>query len=330
MPLTDPGSYVGVMDEIAAHWEDVNTELGGAPATDLKIAGGMTRALFITLRNDVAGKLTEEQDLENARQVSATDRDQKKDTVKDQLGQFRSMVRAVLPKSKYAGALPIVPQFSAAESKFLAPLDDAASVWARINLDATIPGFTPPLVIGPLTQAQYLANITALRTAFTALATAENDQRIGLRERDVLLDDARERMVQYRAAVEAVLGPNHPLTQSLPVITPAPGSTPDPVVLSAVWNPATAHADLSWPESPNPALLEFEIRRCQGATWNDAIAEVIGNIPAGAGSPVLIPPITFSTTSGLDSSGDVATFKVFVRLTTGNVAGSNAVTITRP
>jgi hypothetical protein len=65
MPLTDPGSYVGVMDEISPHWEDVNTELGGAPATDLKIAGGMTRALFITLRNDVSAKLIDEQDLEN-------------------------------------------------------------------------------------------------------------------------------------------------------------------------------------------------------------------------------------------------------------------------
>jgi len=32
----------------------------------------------------------------------------------------------------------------------------------------------------------------------------------------------------------------------------------------------------------------------------------------------------------LATSGDVASFKVFVRLTTGNAAGSNTVTITRP
>lgn len=39
MPLTDIGSYVNVMDQIAAHWDGVNTELGGAPATDLKLQG---------------------------------------------------------------------------------------------------------------------------------------------------------------------------------------------------------------------------------------------------------------------------------------------------
>jgi hypothetical protein len=33
---------------------------------------------------------------------------------------------------------------------------------------------------------------------------------------------------------------------------------------------------------------------------------------------------------GLENSGDTVTFKVFVHLTTGEIIGSNAVTITRP
>ncbi len=328
MPISDPGSYVTTMDEFLAHWSDVDMELG--VGAELKLQGGFGRVQFVTVHDEIVALLTEGTDLENVRQIAAADRDTKKGAARDQLAKFRGIVRAVLPKSKYAAALPILPDDSSAESKFLTPLDDGNSIWVRINLDATIPGFTPPLVIGSLTQANFLAAITALRAAFTALTTAENDQRIWIGQRELKLDEARERMVQYRAAVPALLGPTHPLTLSLPDLYPAPGSTPDPVVLSAAWNPATAHADLSWPESTNPSLVEYEIRRCLGATWNDAIAEVIGNIPAGAGSPVLIPPITFSTTSGLDSSGDVATFKVFVRLTTGNVAGSNAVTITRP
>jgi hypothetical protein len=41
-------------------------------------------------------------------------------------------------------------------------------------------------------------------------------------------------------------------------------------------------------------------------------------------------PLEFLTLSGLAASGDVATFKVYVILTTGNEKGSNTVTITRP
>lgn len=51
-----------------------------------------------------------------------------------------------------------------------------------------------------------------------------------------------------------------------------------------------------------------------------------------------VPPgtLSLSTTMGLDNHDEVASFKVFVRLTTGNEtgsnneAGSNAVTIARP
>ena len=41
-------------------------------------------------------------------------------------------------------------------------------------------------------------------------------------------------------------------------------------------------------------------------------------------------PTSLATTVGLENPGDVASFKVFVLLTTGNEAGSNTVTITRP
>jgi len=328
MPIDDIGSYPPVMDEFSAHWEDANIALGGTPATDLKLAGGHTRTQFITLRNDIQAKITAGEGLENAREILATSRDTKKAALRERLGQFRGMLRAVLPQSKYASAAPVLPDMSASESKFLAPFDDAADLWGRIDADTTIPGFTPPLVIAGFGRAGFVADIAALRADFTALTTAENDLKLGLKERDVLLPVARERMVQYRAAVPALLGPTHPLTLSLPQVYPQPGSTPTPVILSGSWNAATGQADLNWTASSNPALLEYEIRRCLGSTWNDASAIVIGNIPAGI--PPAATPTSFSTTSGLDSPGDSVTIKVFVRLTTGNEAGSNAVTITRP
>jgi len=121
-------------------------------------------------------------------------------------------------------------------------------------------------------------------------------------------------MVQYRAGVEAMLGPTHPLTLSLPDLFPAPGSTPAAVTLGGAWNPGTSLADLSWTASADPDLLEY--------AYDALTASVIGNQPPGT--------LNFSTDAGLSLSGDTASYKVFVRLTTSNEAGSNTVTITRP
>ena len=112
------------------------------------------------------------------------------------------------------------------------------------------------------------------------------------------------------------------MTQSLPDVYPQPGSTPTPVVLSGSWNAVLALAVFNWPASSEPTLAEYEVRMSLGATYDEGTSTVVGNIPPGT--------TTFQTAAGLATPGDVASFKVFVRLTTGNVAGSNTVTITRP
>ena len=322
MPITDIGSYVPTMDEFGAHWDDVNTALGGTPATELKLQGAYTRAMFVTDRNAIDAAITALAGLENAREIAAGNRDTQKQGLVGRLNAFRGMLRAQFPNTSYAGAAGTVPSFSSAESKFLQPFDDMANLWSRINADATIPGFTPPLVIAGYTVAQFQTDLAAARTAFAAVTVAENDARIGREQRDVLLPAARERMVQYRAGVEAVLGPTHPLTVSLPDVYPQPGSTPTPVVLSGSWNAGLAQAVFNWPASSEPTLAEYEMRMSTGPTYDEATSSVIGNIPPGT--------TTFQTIAGLTTPGAVASFKVFVRLTTGNEAGSNTVTITRP
>ncbi len=128
--------------------------------------------------------------------------------------------------------------------------------------------------------------------------------------------------MQYRELVADMLGTNHPLTLSLPALTPNPGSTPTASVLSGSWTIATSQADLSWTPSDDPNLEEYEVRMSPGANYDAANATVVANLPPGS--------TTLETTAGLANPGDVASFKVFVKLTTGNVAGSNTVTITRP
>ena len=145
MPLTNLGSYVQTMDEFVLHWFDVNAALGGTPATDLKLEGGFSRADLIAARDLIEDLNISVEDLENAREIAAANRDNLKGTLRQKLGQFRGMLRALVPKWKYAAAAPVLPAFGADESKFLGPFDDASSLWLRINADATLPGFTPPL-----------------------------------------------------------------------------------------------------------------------------------------------------------------------------------------
>lgn len=322
MPLEGLGSYLPMMVEVLNHWDDVNIELGGTPATELKLQGAHTRAMFQLLHDDLATLLLGQVDLENGREIAVNSRDQKKTAILLKLNQFRGMLRGLLPQTIYPGAAPLVPQFGLAESKFLAPFDDMASLWGRIDADTTIAGFTPPLLLAGVARAAFVTELTALRLTYAAVSLAENDEGINLKRRDALLPVIRERIVQYRELVAAMLGPTHPLTLSLPVMTPNAGSTPAAVPLSGAFNPTTGQAEFSWSPSDNSNLEEYEMQMSIGATFNAGTATVIGNIPPGT--------TTFTTTAGVENSGDQASYRLVVKLTTGNQAGSNTVTITRP
>jgi len=80
---------------------------------------------------------------------------------------------------------------------------------------------------------------------------------------------------------------------------------------------------LTWTESSDPDLADYELRMSPGATYDSGNATVIDSLVAGT------PLLEVRTTEGLANPGDVASFKVFVQLITGSEAGSNTVTITR-
>jgi hypothetical protein len=129
-------------------------------------------------------------------------------------------------------------------------------------------------------------------------------------------------MVQYRDRLPITLDPDDPLVASMPVLSATPGSTPDAVQAAVAWDGVRNEAVVTWTGSTNPNLQHYEIRVSPGATYDSGTASAAGQVLAGTEE--------FRTTQELASPGDTATFKVFVVLTTGNQAGSNAATITRP
>jgi hypothetical protein len=61
------------------------------------------------------------------------------------------------------------------------------------------------------------------------------------------------------------------------------------------------------------------------SSYLETIDEFLGHMPH-----VNTGTLTFNTSQGLPGSGSQQAYKVYVRLTTGNERGSNAVTVVRP
>jgi len=319
MPISSIESYLPTMTGFMEHWTLVNAFLSPGALT---LQGGYALIDFTSDKNTLQAAVTAIELLDNAREGAATDRDTKKSSLRGKHVQFRAAVSAHLPGTMYQNMLPTLSPFTANESRFLRPLDDMANLWSRINTD-TIPGFTGPLLLpGAFTLANFNTALAALRTAYHTATNTEIDSRAGRGTRDVLLPPDRERMRQYRKAVVATLPAGNALLLSIPALTPPPGSTPDPVALSGQWNSGTVLGDLTWTASANPALLHYSVRTAPGPHYRAADESTIMNVAPGT--------LSFSTLVGLVAPGATALFRVYVVLTTGNIKGSNTVSITRP
>ena len=153
------------------------------------------------------------------------------------------------------------------------------------------------------------------RAAFGAIRADKNDLNVARKERTALLDPARERMVQYRAAVEGLLGPKPPLTQSLPALSPAPGSTPD--ASTPTENRTQRRFWPTWHRPRHPIRTLTTIRGgCRPARPTmPGTAEVVTTVPSNT--------LSLNGTTRLENPGDIASFRVFVKVTNNNEAESN-------
>lgn len=323
MPITDIASYPIVMQEFIEHWADVNAALGGEPATDFKLTGGYPLATFISDRATLAAiiiSINSDPDLP----LAITLRDAKKGAIRIRLTHFRATVAGQLSGSPYPTNLPLQPKLQEGEGRFLDPFDDMSRWWATINGDVTIPGFTPPLILqGGYTQTDFTTELAALRTAYTAVGSADDNARLARAQRDKQMKAAYERMKQYRTGIFGALPADDPLLTTVPDLTPPQWVPLNPVLLNAVWNAATSMADLNWTASTDVNLGEYSVRYVPGLAAYDPNNEIlIVDLPVTA--------LSLSTDDGLLSVGVTAQFRVYAVRTTGAETGSNIVVVTRP
>ena len=240
------------------------------------------------------------------------------------LNQFNEKGRSYLGGTTLARALPKVPGLTDGQGVFLPALDDMENLWTRANALAPTAGFTPPLLLlGAYALVAFSAELVLLRGAFKRLTTAEVDLRVKRGERQDLETAIYPILKSYREAMPTFFAAGHALVVTLPRLTPEPGSTPEAVVATGVWDVATGQGKLTWSASAEPDLDHFEVRSSPGATYSSDDESMLGSVEPESARE-------FFTTQGLAAPGAVGRFKVYVVTATGNEKGSNVVTIARP
>jgi hypothetical protein len=321
MPISGPSSFVPTLNLFIPHYVDVNLALGaGGP---LVLEDGTTIAIMTGYRDQLDGYRVSIQGKLNDVQIAAADVFARKTALLARMGEFNRKVRGTISKSPYAAALSDVPSIGSAQNIFLDPLDDTSNLWAKINA-ATIPGFTPPLLLpGSYALAAFVAELAAVKLAYAAESAANHEVTLERKLRNFVQEKAQPALVLYRKAVAGAFAENDPLVLSLPAVSPDPGSTPDAVTANGVFDATLGMGKINFSPSTDPNLSHYEVRYCPGANYSTEIETVVGNL-----SPT--DPREFLTLAGLSAPGNVAGYKVYTILTTGNERGSNTVIITRP
>ena len=318
MPITGPSSWLSTIDEFTSHWVQCNAAL----PTPLILTGAYSLASMTTARGTLATAETTYATSNNDRQVLSSNVALLEAGMIGKVGDFNRAVRAFLSATAYAAAMGKIPGKTSAQGKFEKAMDDANSLWVKIN-SVTLLNFTPPLVLrGGFIQSQFASLVTNLKAAYTPMTNAERIEKVLIEQRNAAFVVIRPRLVEYRKAVMASFAPGSPMVLSLPRYSPRSGRTPLPVSATGQWNIPAVKARLQWSASDNPDLAHYSIRWCTGTRYKAANEQVAGLAEPGT--------LNFETDAGLVSPGVKAVFKVYVVLASGNERGSNGVKIERP
>lgn len=316
MAISGSSSYIPTTNEFLSHWQLVNTNLG--VGNEVTLAGGIGIADLTTLRNSLQAKRDELENTLNVVEIASATIKLKKQSLIERFQQFAAKVRSQYPGQPFEGALPDQPGLSDAESKFTQPMADVLSLWNLILAS----GATLTLV-GGYDNTDFSDELGFLREEYITWLDAQTVTRVVRSERNVLQDEIYPILKQYRAALPGYFAAGSVYIDTMPRLTPLPGSTPDAVNASAVWDADETKARIEWEASDNAHLKEYEVRYTPGDDYDEDDEVVVATILPNA-------PRELLTDAGLTQEGASSSFKVYVMLTTGNEKGSATMVITRP
>lgn len=317
-----PRNYLAKADEFLAHWPLANTAFGSA----IVLTGNYAVAQLTSDRAALLTQMNAVVTAENANQSASEARDIARAAIKERIRQFNNSIRAFWPDSVYVNQLPKMPTVRSSLGVWQKALQDVADIWAQINAITPVPAGAPIplLLVGGYTRATFVTDQTAAMTAFTTVTSAALAAENARNLRDQIWNPMYQRLKQYRLAIQGRFAVETSIYSSLPSLAPPAGATPDAVNVSASWDLTISKAVITFSESSDPNLDQYELRACFGSRYVAAEEQVLASLMAGDS------PLRFETDDGLVASGSKVFYKVYVMLTTGNEKGSRSVSVTRP
>jgi len=329
MAIVGPSSYIPSINEFLPHWAAVDAARGSTGLT-VRIPGqsnAVGRSELFGWRDELAAYAAGIEDEILDRDLTGARIKILRGELHDRLNQFNRKARALLSQTEFAPNLPKVPAISSGESRIFLSLNEMNSLWKRVNQAAAagqITGLDRPLtLLDGYDHAQFDAALGKLRTAYEQILQHEQGLRLTRTRRNLVQDKVYATLREYRTAVRGEFAESDALVLTLPRLNPTPGSTPESVAVQAVWDASVAQAVVTWEASDNPNLDHYEVRYSPGSSYDSDAETVQASIPADRARE-------FITNKGLANPGDVASFKVYVILETGNERGSEAVSVIRP
>ncbi len=326
MPISGPSSYPATVNEFITHWQAVNTAL--QPATEMVVTSGTAGFIvddLITYGDALQVQRDAVTDARVDRTLARQQLTEQVTALQARAVEFNNRVRADFAGTAWERTLPTAFSVGDAESAVSDGLRYMSRMWTRINaLSTPPPGQSLPMrLLGGLTLAAFNTEVAALRDLYRTLKDAEVDLRVAREMRNDQQDKIYDLLKAYRLKVPTSLPVGHALRDSLPVLTPPDGHTPEAVTVTATLNATTNQAELSWTASADADLARYEVRGVAGDEYDTEDEDLLASILPGA-------PLSYVTSYALGTPGLTAGFKVYVVLDTGRERGSTPVFVSRP
>lgn len=323
MPISNNTSYLPVMNEFIAHWTQIDAALPAPLVVMNAQKAAFSLAGFTGLQNLIEEQALKVVGLLNDEQIARGDIALRKTQMRSWLMEFNGLLEVYWTGTRFLGARPKLPNLSDGEERFVAPIRDVSTLWLRLNAAPAPGGLALPLTLSDgTTQAAFAQALADFQAAYATVARVIQDTALERAERDLHQRAAYATMKAYRLAVPARAAQFPTLVETMPVLTPAGGHTPDAVTASAVFEPPD-QARVAYKASDDAALDHYELRGNPGSRYDDADAvRIATHTPEEARE--------FLTSFALTQPGAQVAFKVYVVLKTGNEAGSKTVVVERP
>ena len=317
MAITGPASYLPTTDLFLAHYGSANTTLGAAGPIVLK--DGVTVASLTTLRNTLATQRSAVEVARNGMEGARADIEIKKGALLARLNQFNNKVESLAAGTRWVQMLPNAFTITEGMGLVVQPLDDMGDVWSRYELGT----MSTLSLLGGYLRTTFTTDLASLKTAYTAWTNAVNGLDLARAVRNETQVAIYEILKQYRKRIAAEFLPGSAIFETLPRLTPLPGHTPEPAVLSGLWNATTTKADLAWTTPEDPGVVTVQVRGSVGPEYDSEDETILITLSPSA-------PQTWSGLFGLALPGTASTFKIYLLTAEGNERGSNPVTVQRP